>query len=98
MADECCALTANVPTNLQICRTQREPGSEASGSVRFPSLLRMSVCYAGVLQLEAMSTDRDSCGTSSTQRQPGTSVVPVVTVGHRHRFCSKYSALTILTL
>jgi len=34
MADECCALTANIPVNLQICRTQPEPGSEGSGSVR----------------------------------------------------------------
>ena len=34
MADGCCALTANLPANLQICRTQPEPGSEGSGSVR----------------------------------------------------------------
>ena len=32
MAYECCALIANVPANLQICRTQLEPGSEGSGS------------------------------------------------------------------
>ena len=41
MADECCSLTANLPANLQICRTQPEPGSEGSGSshwwVRFGS-------------------------------------------------------------
>ena len=34
MADECCALTANVLATLQICRTQPEPGSEGLGSVR----------------------------------------------------------------
>jgi len=31
--DECCALAANLPANLQICRTQPEPVSEGSGSV-----------------------------------------------------------------
>jgi len=32
MADLCCALTANVPANLQICRTKPKPESEGSGS------------------------------------------------------------------
>jgi len=32
MADECCALIADVPANLPICQTQPEPGSEGSGS------------------------------------------------------------------
>ena len=34
MADECCALTPNVPVNLQICRTHPKHRSEGSGSVR----------------------------------------------------------------
>ena len=34
MADKFCALTANVPANLQICRTQAESWSEGSSSVR----------------------------------------------------------------
>jgi len=45
MADECCALTANVPANLQICRTQPEPWSEGSGSSHWWVRFELYICF-----------------------------------------------------